>query len=109
MDHAHFAVLVTDTKFFLSVMILDKEQRQIQIPVQAVFLILAHLDGVSYLSSAVMGITAKPTKMMMEWMNDQIAPAYWVPNAEIHACRSCTTFLSAPETKHHCRFGLRFL
>lgn len=61
------------------------------------------IDGVSYLSSAVMGITAKPTKMMMEWMNDQIAPAYWVPNAEIHACRSCTTFLSAPETKHHCR------
>ena len=60
-------------------------------------------DGVSYLSSAVMGMTAKPTKMMMEWMNDQIAPAYWVPNAEIHACRSCTTFLSAPETKHHCR------
>lgn len=61
------------------------------------------IDGVSYLSSAVMGITAKPTKIMMEWVNDQIAPGYWVPNAEIFACRSCTTFLTAPETKHHCR------
>ena len=55
-----------------------------------------------------MGITAKPTKMMMEWVNDQIAPAYWVPNAEIHACRTCTTFLSAPETKHHCRWNVGF-
>lgn len=44
------------------------------------------LDGINYVSGSIAGVSAKPTKMVSDWVTDQIAPAYWVPNAEIKVC-----------------------
>ncbi|XP_064621754.1 zinc finger FYVE domain-containing protein 1-like isoform X2 [Lineus longissimus] len=61
------------------------------------------LDGMSYLSDTVSGVSAKPTKMLSAWMADQIAPAYWIPNSEIIKCHACEAEFGHSETKHHCR------
>lgn len=45
------------------------------------------LDGINYVSESIAGVSAKPTKMVTDWVTDKIAPAYWVPNAEIKVCR----------------------
>jgi zinc finger FYVE domain-containing protein 1 len=41
------------------------------------------VDGIHYVSDAIAYVGAKPTKVMTNWMTDQIAPSYWVPNADI--------------------------
>uniref|UniRef100_T1J9N5 FYVE-type domain-containing protein n=1 Tax=Strigamia maritima TaxID=126957 RepID=T1J9N5_STRMM len=61
------------------------------------------LDGVSYLSSTVSSVSAKPTKMLTSWVTDQVAPAYWVPNSQITHCHKCHKEFEETESKHHCR------
>ncbi|XP_045162040.1 zinc finger FYVE domain-containing protein 1-like [Mercenaria mercenaria] len=60
------------------------------------------IDGISYVAESIGTVSAKPTKVMTDWMADQIAPAYWVPNAKIKKCHRCQIKLSE-EQKHHCR------
>ncbi|KPM11553.1 zinc finger domain-containing protein 22 [Sarcoptes scabiei] len=41
------------------------------------------VDSMNYLSETMQNISAKPSKMIGDWMADQINPSYWVPNARI--------------------------
>lgn len=41
------------------------------------------LDGVSYLTEAVVNAGTQPTKILTSWVADKIAPSYWRPNNEI--------------------------
>ena len=41
------------------------------------------VDGIHYLADTISSVSAKPTKMLSDWMTDRIAPEYWVPNADI--------------------------
>lgn len=41
------------------------------------------LDSLNYASETVANLSAKPAKVVGNWMADQIAPDYWVPNANI--------------------------
>ncbi|CAH1791150.1 unnamed protein product [Owenia fusiformis] len=61
------------------------------------------LDGVHYISSTVKEVSAKPTKMLTNWVTDQIAPPYWVPNSELKVCKKCDKDFTTDESKHHCR------
>lgn len=36
-----------------------------------------------YIADSVTSVSQKPTKMISDWMTDQIAPDYWVPNSQI--------------------------
>lgn len=60
------------------------------------------IDGISYVADSISSVSSKPTKVMTDWMADQIAPAYWVPNAKIKKCTKCEVRLTE-EQKHHCR------
>ena len=44
------------------------------------------VDGISYVADTVSWVGAKPTKMVTQWMTDQIAPPYWKPNSLISVC-----------------------
>ena len=62
------------------------------------------IDGVSYLGESLHSVSAKPTKMAMQWMADKVAPTYWTPNSEIVACHACKkSFADLLQKKHHCR------
>ncbi|XP_077997620.1 zinc finger FYVE domain-containing protein 1-like isoform X2 [Glandiceps talaboti] len=62
------------------------------------------LDGLSHVAGSVGYVSARPTKMLSDWMTDRIAPAYWIPNSEINECFKCKISFDKPgETKHHCR------
>ncbi|XP_067011920.1 zinc finger FYVE domain-containing protein 1 isoform X2 [Anabrus simplex] len=61
------------------------------------------LDGVSYISEAVVSVGSPPTRMLSSWVADQIAPKYWRPNNEIKHCHKCKKVFMATATKHHCR------
>lgn len=61
------------------------------------------IDGVSYLGESLHSVSAKPTKMAMQWMADKVAPTYWTPNSEIVKCYSCSKEFDILEKKHHCR------
>jgi len=41
------------------------------------------IDGISYVAESIGTVGSKPTKVVSDWMADQIAPPYWVPNAKI--------------------------
>lgn len=41
------------------------------------------IEGVQYIADSVTSVSQKPTKMISDWMTDQIAPDYWVPNSQI--------------------------
>ncbi|KAL4238677.1 Zinc finger FYVE domain-containing protein 1 [Mactra antiquata] len=60
------------------------------------------IDGISYVAESIGTVSAKPTKVMTDWMTDQIAPSYWVPNSKIKKCNNCEKRLTE-EQKHHCR------
>ncbi|XP_052767142.1 zinc finger FYVE domain-containing protein 1-like [Mya arenaria] len=60
------------------------------------------IDGISYMADSISSVGSKPTKAVADWMTDQIAPPYWVPNAKIKKCNKCERRLSE-EQKHHCR------
>ncbi|XP_070579045.1 zinc finger FYVE domain-containing protein 1-like isoform X2 [Ptychodera flava] len=64
------------------------------------------LDGLSHVAGTVGSVGAKPTKMLSDWMTDQIAPAYWIPNNQIKECSNpdcAKNFEEMGLTKHHCR------
>ena len=62
------------------------------------------IDNVSYIGESIQSVSAKPTMLAKQWMADQVAPTYWVPNSEIVACHSChKEFVHLLEKKHHCR------
>nr|XP_037274458.1 zinc finger FYVE domain-containing protein 1-like isoform X2 [Rhipicephalus microplus] len=61
------------------------------------------LDGLQTISEAVTTYSARPTRTMSDWINDQIAPSYWVPNYKIQACHKCKKSFPPEEKKHHCR------
>lgn len=61
------------------------------------------LDSVNYLTETVTNISAKPTKMVSEWVADQIAPNYWMPNSMILHCALCNSEFGQYDQKHHCR------
>jgi len=41
------------------------------------------LDGVKAVADTVGAYSSKPTKILSDWVADQVAPPYWVPNNEI--------------------------
>lgn len=61
------------------------------------------LDSVNYITETVTSISAKPTKMVSEWVADQIAPNYWIPNSRILHCALCNNEFGQFDQKHHCR------
>lgn len=61
------------------------------------------LDGLQVITETVSTYSARPTRTISDWMNDQIAPPYWVPNYKIQACHKCGKSFPPQETKHHCR------
>ncbi|ELT96584.1 hypothetical protein CAPTEDRAFT_1802 [Capitella teleta] len=61
------------------------------------------VDGIQYVSDAIAYVGAKPTKVMTNWVTDQIAPAYWVPNAQITHCYHCRHEFDHSAAMHHCR------
>ena len=44
------------------------------------------IDGLTYVAESISNVSAKPTKAVTDWVADQIAPEYWVPNAQIKVC-----------------------
>lgn len=61
------------------------------------------LDSLHYVADTVTSVGAKPTKVLADWMTDQIAPSYWIPNALIAHCTNCEKLFEGNEQKHHCR------
>ena len=41
------------------------------------------IDGMHFIADSVTSVSQKPTKLISDWMTDQIAPDYWVPNSKI--------------------------
>jgi len=41
------------------------------------------IDGLNYVAESISTVSSKPSKAVADWMADQIAPPYWVPNAKI--------------------------
>lgn len=60
------------------------------------------IDGLTYVAESISNVSSKPTKVVTDWMADQIAPEYWVPNSHIKVCYKCEKKLEE-EQKHHCR------
>ena len=46
------------------------------------------LDSLTYASDTLATMSAKPAKAVGNWVTDQIAPSYWVPNAHILVSQS---------------------
>ncbi|KAK3743024.1 hypothetical protein QZH41_009283, partial [Actinostola sp. cb2023] len=61
------------------------------------------LDGVKYVSETVSAYSAPSSRAVTDWIADQVAPDYWIPNSHITACQSCQREFNADEKKHHCR------
>uniref|UniRef100_L7LZW3 Putative membrane trafficking and cell signaling protein hrs n=1 Tax=Rhipicephalus pulchellus TaxID=72859 RepID=L7LZW3_RHIPC len=61
------------------------------------------LDGLQTFTETVSTYSARPTRTMSDWINDQIAPSYWVPNYKIQGCHGCKKSFPPEEKKHHCR------
>ncbi|KAK3597426.1 hypothetical protein CHS0354_040164 [Potamilus streckersoni] len=60
------------------------------------------LDGINVVANSLASASSVPAKAVSNWMTDQVAPAYWVPNTKIKKCYKCEKELSN-EQKHHCR------
>ena len=41
------------------------------------------LDTISSLSDAVSSVTLTPSQQVIEWINNQVIPDYWIPDSEI--------------------------
>jgi len=61
------------------------------------------LDGVTAISGSVSEVSGAPAISLARWAADQVAPAYWRPNADIINCHNCSTRFSATSSIHHCR------
>lgn len=61
------------------------------------------IDGLQVFTETVSSISAGPTRTISDWVTDQIAPVYWVPNYKIQHCHDCGQCFSPNDRKHHCR------
>ncbi|CAG2114657.1 unnamed protein product, partial [Medioppia subpectinata] len=61
------------------------------------------IDTLSYVTTNVSQMTARPSKVLADWMADKIAPSYWVPNNRILHCGGCDKEFEQLDQKHHCR------
>ncbi|XP_058449056.1 zinc finger FYVE domain-containing protein 1-like [Malaya genurostris] len=62
------------------------------------------LDGVAYITDALVSVGEQPTKTIKSWVADKIRPTYWRPDSEIIYCKGCTCNFERLELKkHHCR------
>lgn len=61
------------------------------------------IDGMTIITDAVASVGSQPTKVVTDWMADQIRPSYWKPNHEIKECFKCKTPFDINAKKHHCR------
>ncbi|XP_073247617.1 zinc finger FYVE domain-containing protein 1-like [Porites lutea] len=61
------------------------------------------LDNVSYVTDAFSSLSTPSSRALTNWITDQVAPDYWIPNSEISACQECHHVFADGETKHHCR------
>ena len=48
------------------------------------------LDSMTYLSGTVSEVSSAPAASIGRWAADQVAPAYWRPNADIISCHYCS-------------------
>eukprot|EP00116_Pleurobrachia_bachei_P008041 sb/3468303/ len=61
------------------------------------------LDQLYVISETIGQYGAGPTQVMTDWLNDQISPAYWVPNHIVTSCHACKVQFVPLAKKHHCR------
>ncbi|XP_044749017.1 zinc finger FYVE domain-containing protein 1-like isoform X3 [Coccinella septempunctata] len=61
------------------------------------------VDSVTSISDTVASIGSQPTKMVSQWVANQINPSYWRPDEEIKECFSCKIPFDNLSQKHHCR------
>jgi len=61
------------------------------------------LDSVTLISGTVSEVSSAPASTLARWCADQVAPAYWRPNADIVACQHCSKRFNATDKIHHCR------
>uniref|UniRef100_A0A8C4Q453 Zinc finger, FYVE domain containing 1 n=1 Tax=Eptatretus burgeri TaxID=7764 RepID=A0A8C4Q453_EPTBU len=61
------------------------------------------LDGVNLVAQSVSELSSGPTRIMTDWLTDQIAPSYWKANHLVTECYKCKRPFQEKETKHHCR------
>lgn len=61
------------------------------------------LDQIYSVSETIGQYSAGPTQVVSDWITDQVAPPYWVPNHLISNCNSCRKEFVPLAQKHHCR------
>ena len=55
------------------------------------------------LSGTVSEVSSAPAATIGRWAADQVAPAYWRPNADIVNCHHCGNRFDTTDKIHHCR------
>ena len=48
------------------------------------------LDSMTIISGTVSDVSSAPAASLARWAADQVAPAYWRPNADIATCHHCS-------------------
>ena len=48
------------------------------------------LDSMTAISGTVSEVSSAPAASLSRWAADQVAPAYWRPNADIVNCNNCS-------------------
>lgn len=61
------------------------------------------LDSMTALSGTVSEVSSAPAASIGRWAADQVAPAYWRPNADIINCHNCNKRFDGTDKIHHCR------
>jgi len=61
------------------------------------------LDSMTMISGTVSDVSSAPAATLARWAADQVAPAYWRPNADIINCHTCNKRFEPVDTIHHCR------
>eukprot|EP00092_Neocalanus_flemingeri_P009959 GFUD01010737.1.p1 GENE.GFUD01010737.1~~GFUD01010737.1.p1 ORF type:complete len:703 (-),score=93.22 GFUD01010737.1:369-2477(-) len=61
------------------------------------------LDSMTAISGTVSDVSSAPAASLARWAADQVAPAYWRPNADIVSCHNCSKRFDSTDKIHHCR------
>jgi len=61
------------------------------------------LDSMTVISGTVSDVSSAPAASLARWAADQVAPAYWRPNADIVSCHHCSKRFDTTDKIHHCR------
>eukprot|EP00118_Oscarella_pearsei_P010955 m.70056 g.70056 ORF g.70056 m.70056 type:complete len:839 (+) comp35656_c0_seq1:22-2538(+) len=61
------------------------------------------LDGVASAASRISTVASPTTAALSDWVQDKLAPSYWIPNAKLTKCYGCKQKFGSNESKHHCR------